>query len=171
MSIYNAAALKAELRQRGFRMTAQRETILRVFQTIPQGKHLNAEELYNILQHQGEKISVSTVYRTLNLMAKMGILRELEFAEGHKHYELNKPSELHHHLICVECRQTVEFKSDWIAKIAKNQAKSNEFELLDCQLTLHCVCLEAFEEGWPYCLPEDWVCPKSQRHRSSCEPH
>lgn len=161
MAFYTAAALKSELRQKGFRLTPQRETILRVFQAIPQGKHLSAEDLYNLLQRQGEKISVSTVYRTLNLMARMGILRELELAEGHKHYELNKPSQHHHHLVCVQCHQTIEFKNELISEICGKQAQGVQYELLDCQLTLHAVCLEAVHKGWPYLLPKDWVCPKS----------
>lgn len=161
MPFYTQAQLKSELRRLGCRLTPQREAILGVFQTIPQGNHLSAEELYSLLQRQGEKISLSTVYRTLNLLARIGILRELELAEGHKHYELNKPSQPHHHLVCVQCHQTIEFTSDSIAKICSKQADSAQFQMLDAQLTLHAVCLEAFEEGWPYLLPEDWICPKS----------
>ncbi len=161
MPFYTQAQLKSELRQLGCRLTPQREAILGVFQTIPQGNHLSAEELYSLLQRQGEKISLSTVYRTLNLMARIGILRELELAEGHKHYELNKPSQPHHHLVCVQCHQTIEFTSDSIAKICSKQADSSQFQMLDAQLTLHAVCLEALERGWPYLLPGDWICPKS----------
>ncbi|MGL5061672.1 MAG: Fur family transcriptional regulator, partial [Microcoleus sp.] len=89
MILYSANSLKAELNQRGCRLTPQRETILNVFQTLQQGNHLSAEEVYNILQNQGERIGLSTVYRTLHLLSRIGILRELELAEGHKHYELN----------------------------------------------------------------------------------
>ncbi|MEB3831351.1 transcriptional repressor [Phormidium sp. CCY1219] len=163
MAFYTAAALKNELQQRGFRLTPQREKILRVFQTLPQGKHLSAEELRYWLDREGEKVSLSTIYRTVKLMAQLGILRELEFAEGHKHYELNKPSEHHHHLVCVQCHQTIEFKNEAIAELCSAQAEARQFELLDCQLTLHCVCLEAVQEGWPYLLPDNWVCPKAHR--------
>jgi Fur family transcriptional regulator, ferric uptake regulator len=161
MPFYTRAKLKSELRELGCRLTPQREAILAIFQTIPQGDHLSAEELFTVLKGQGEKISLSTVYRTLNLMARIGILRELELAEGHKHYELNKPSEPHHHLVCVQCHHTLEFTSDSISKICSKQAESAQFHILDAQLTLHVVCLEAFEQGWPYLLAEDWICPKS----------
>ena len=141
MSLYTASSLKAELNERGWRLTPKRETILQVFQNLPKGNHLSAEDLYNELQTDGERISLSTIYRTLKLMARMGILRELELAEGHKHYELNQPYPYyHHHLICVRCNKTTEFKSDPILKIGTKTAQKEGYHLLDCQLTIHAVC-------------------------------
>lgn len=108
MSFYTASSLKAELNERGWRMTPQREQILQVFQNLNKGHHLSAEDLYRLLQSENQHISLSTIYRTLKLMARMGILRELELAEGHKHYELNQPYPYHHHhLICVRDRKSV----------------------------------------------------------------
>lgn len=141
MSLYTATSLKAELNERGWRLTPQRETILNVFQHLPKGKHLSAEDLFNLLDNEGENISLSTIYRTLKLMARLGILRELELAEGHKHYELNQPYPYHHHhLICVRCNKTVEFKNDSILKIGTRTAKKEGYHLLDCQLSIHAVC-------------------------------
>lgn len=141
MSFYTSTSLKAELNDRGWRLTPQRETILNVFQHLPRGKHLSAEELYALLEGEGEGISLSTIYRTLKLMSRMGILRELELAEGHKHYELNQPYPYHHHhLICVRCNNTIEFKNESILKIGTRTAKKEGYHLLDCQLTIHAVC-------------------------------
>ncbi|MBD1861480.1 MULTISPECIES: Fur family transcriptional regulator [Trichocoleus] len=141
MSLYTTSSLKAELNERGWRLTPQRETILQVFQNLPKGNHLSAEDLYNELQTDGERISLSTIYRTLKLMARMGILRELELAEGHKHYEINQPYPYyHHHLICVRCNKTIEFKSDSILKIGTKTAQKEGYHLLDCQLSIHAIC-------------------------------
>ena len=141
MSIYTAGSLKAELNERGWRLTPQRETILQIFQNLARGNHLSAEDLYDLLHNEGEKISLSTIYRTLKLMARMGILRELELAEGHKHYEINQPyPNHHHHLICVRCNKTVEFKNDSILKTGTKTARKEGYHLLDCQLTVHAVC-------------------------------
>lgn len=139
---YTADSLKAELNEHGWRLTPQREIILHVFQNLPTGEHLSAEDLYNLLQEKEEKhISLSTIYRTLKLMSRMGILRELELAEGHKHYELNQPApHHHHHLICVRCSKTIEFKSDAVLKIGSKTAKREGYHLLDCQLSIHAVC-------------------------------
>ena len=81
MAHYTASSLKAELNSRGWRMTPQREKILHVFQNLPKGDHLSAEELYDLLEQRTESISLSTIYRSVKLMARMGILRELELAE------------------------------------------------------------------------------------------
>ncbi|MFB2939473.1 Fur family transcriptional regulator [Aerosakkonemataceae cyanobacterium BLCC-F154] len=141
MPVYTASSLKAELNERGWRLTPQRETILHLFQELPKGDHLSAEDLYHRLESQGEAISLSTIYRSLKLMARMGILRELELGEGHKHYELNQPYPHHHdHLICVRCNKTVEFKNDAILKIGTKTAEKEGYQLLDCQLTIHAIC-------------------------------
>ncbi|MBE9226760.1 transcriptional repressor [Phormidium sp. LEGE 05292] len=141
MPVYTASSLKAELNERGWRLTPQRETILHLFQELPRGDHLSAEDLYHRLESQGEPISLSTIYRSLKLMARMGILRELELGEGHKHYELNQPYPHHHdHLICVRCNKTVEFKNDAILKIGTKTAEKEGYQLLDCQLTIHAIC-------------------------------
>lgn len=141
MTAYTATSLKAELNERGWRLTPQRETILTIFQNLPKGKHLSAEDLYNLLNEEGHHISLSTIYRTLKLMARMGILRELELAEGHKHYEINQPAPYHHHhLICVRCNKTIEFKNDSILKTGSRTAQKEGYHLLDCQLIIHAVC-------------------------------
>jgi Fur family transcriptional regulator, ferric uptake regulator len=159
---YSLTKLKATLHQRGFRLTAQRHTVLTIFQTLPQGNHLSAEELHSILQQQGERISLSTVYRTLNLMAQIGLLRELEFAEDHKHYELNLPSSNHHHhLVCIQCNRTLEFKDDSILKLGIKQAEAHGYHLLDCQLTLRVLCPAAIEQNWKR-LP-GWVCDRQMQ--------
>ncbi len=143
MTVYTTVSLKAELNDRGWRLTPQRQIILHVFQELPRGQHLSAEDLYHQLesQEEGKGISLSTIYRTLKLMARMGILRELELGEGHKHYELNQPyPHHHHHLICVRCNKTIEFKNDSIFKIGTKTAQKEGYHLLDCQLTIHAVC-------------------------------
>ncbi|MEL6606525.1 MAG: transcriptional repressor, partial [Cyanobacteria bacterium J06614_10] len=85
-------------------------------------------------------ISLSTVYRTLHLMVYMGLLRELELAEGHKHYELNRPLKDHHHIVCVHCNATIEFTEDSVTQIGEKTANSAGYHVLDCQLTLYGIC-------------------------------
>lgn len=138
---YTPASLRAELNEKGWRMTPQRELILSIFQNLPEGEHLSAEDLHALLEQQDSGVSLSTVYRTVKMMARMGIVRELELAEGHKYYELNQPSpHHHHHLVCVRCSKTIEFKSDSILKVGAKAAEKEGFQLLDCQLLLHAVC-------------------------------
>jgi Fur family transcriptional regulator, ferric uptake regulator len=169
--MYTSNNLKAELNSKGWRLTPQRETILQVFQNLPRGNHLSAEELRDVLGEKGEAVSLSTVYRTVKLMTRMGILRELELAEGHKHYELNTASpHHHHHMVCVQCSQTIEFENDSILKQGLRQVEKAGLQLIDCQLTLYTVCPEALRMGWPASLPSDWACTRSIAHAAGHAP-
>jgi Fur family transcriptional regulator, ferric uptake regulator len=170
MSPYTAASLKAELNSRGWRLTPQREKILHVFQNLPRGNHLSAEELHNLLDQRSEPISLSTIYRSVKLMARMGILRELELAEGHKHYELNQPyPHHHHHMVCIQCNKTIEFKNDSILKQSLKQAEKEGVQLIDCQLTVMTICPEALRMGWPSALPSNWSCTRVLSERMQHE--
>lgn len=165
----NISSIKAELNAKGCRLTPQREKILNIFQNLDDNDHLSAEELHSILEEQQEGISLSTVYRSVKLMSKMGILRELELAEGHKHYEINKPFQHHHHIVCVQCNQTIEFKNDSILKQSMKQSEKDGLQLIDCQLTITAICPEAIRMGWPSNLPNHWCCTRSianERHHS-----
>jgi len=162
MPAYTAASLKDELNARGWRLTPQREKILLIFQNLPRGNHLSAEELHEVLDKDNEGISLSTIYRSVKLMSRMGILRELELAEGHKHYELNQPfPHHHHHLVCIQCNKTLEFNNDSILKHSLKQSEKEGFQLIDCQLTVMAICPEALRMGWPSALPSNWSCTRS----------
>ncbi len=130
--------LSSLLRERGFRITPQREKILDIFFTLPEGEHLSAENLQNILRHESSDISLATSYRTLKLLASLGVLRELDFAEDHKHYELVRAESgvQHQHIICVECGNTEEFTSIEVFEAAVEIAAKAKFELIDTQLKL-----------------------------------
>lgn len=161
--MYNANSLKAELNAKGWRLTPQREVILQIFQNLPRGKHLSADDLSKLLEKRGEEISLSTIYRTLKLMTRMGLLRELELAEIHKHYELNTASpNNHHHIVCAQCNMTIEFDNSTILKQAIKQVEKSRLELIDCQLTIYAVCPEAIRKGFPAIMSEDWACSRAK---------
>ncbi len=134
--------LLANLRKQGYRITSQRETIIRIFQEAD-GKHLSAEDVHEILYRQDENISLATTYRTLRVLVTMNILRELDFAESHKHYELiEKDSPPHHHIICLNCNETIEFEDERINELGRSIAKKFGVELLDMQFQIFANCPE-----------------------------
>jgi Fur family transcriptional regulator, ferric uptake regulator len=164
MSLHDINNLKSALHNRGFRLTSQRKVILGIFQALPSGEHLSAEMLHQLLNQQGESISLSTVYRTLHLMTIIGLIRELEFGEAHKHYELNLSSNHHHHhLVCVQCNYTLEFVDEQVVKIGEQQAKSKGYDVLDYQLILHVVCPEAWEQEEQGLLSPGWKCQRAMQ--------
>ncbi len=155
-------SFKAELNDKGWRLTPQRETILQVFQTLPSGEHLSVEDVHEVLAEGNQGISLSTIYRTVKLMARMGILRELELAEGHKHYEMNQAGpHHHHHMVCVQCSRTIEFNNDLISKQSLKQVEKSGLHLIDCQLTIYMICPEAIRHGFPALPMENWMCSRA----------
>lgn len=139
--IQSRDALSELLRRKGFRLTPQREKILDIFYNLPAGEHLSAEELQEHLQSESSDISLATSYRTLKLLASVGVLRELDFAEHHKHYELIRNAETpHHHIICLNCGRMEEFESDEVVKVSTELAQARGFQVVDVQLKLYGFC-------------------------------
>ena len=135
-----AEAVFQNLRSKGLRVTPQREKILQIFMDLKDGQHLSAEDLHKILNKKNENISLATTYRTLKLLSQFGYLRELDFAEGHKHYELNKEKRPHHHIICLNCNKTIEFEDDSINQVGYKIAREKGLELVDIQFKIYAVC-------------------------------
>lgn len=136
-------SLISDLRSKGFRVTPQRELIMRIFQDYKSSKHLSAEDVYEILKSKNEQISLATTYRTLRMLVKMGILRELDFAETHKHYELvDADASPHHHIICLNCNHTIEFEDDRINELGKEIAEKYGIEVVDMQFQIFGNCPE-----------------------------
>lgn len=128
------------LRRKGHRVTAQRETILDIFRAQDPGTHLSAEELHLALQERGSTVSLATTYRTLKLLSQMGFLRELDFAEGHKHYELKQDNLPHQHIICLGCNRALEFEDHFLEDAGQKIGLRYNFEVIDAQFKIFGIC-------------------------------
>src|ERR671922_310161 len=96
------------LRSEGHRMTQQRDVLLDVIEHA--GAHLDADGLYRLARERDNRISLSTVYRTLSLLKRHDLVDELHLSEEHHHYEA-KSADQHYHLVCTECGAVEEFAS------------------------------------------------------------
>jgi Fur family transcriptional regulator, ferric uptake regulator len=91
----------------------------------------------------------------------------VELVPAHKHYELNTDSKYHHHhIVCVQCNQAIEFINQSIIQQGRRQVQKAGLELLDCRFTLHAICPEAIENGWPTLVPSHWVCSRVKANTS-----
>jgi Fur family ferric uptake transcriptional regulator len=109
--------LRKELKNRNFRITAQRELIMRIFAESPED-HLSVEEVYRKLLDKRSRISKATVYRTVELLSDLGLLRKIEIDEGIIRYELadsNKHGK--HHAICTECGEVTTLSDEFVEKV------------------------------------------------------
>jgi len=119
----------------GMRITNQRALILEI---IGDG-HLDADEVYRRARVKQPRISLSTVYRTLRMLKKLGLVEELHFDEAHHHYEV-KPSVEHYHLICLGCGRVIEFRFPLTHYIKKNVAEAKDFEIADAEIRVTGYC-------------------------------
>ncbi|MGB9301762.1 MAG: transcriptional repressor [Anaerolineae bacterium] len=128
-------ALHAE----GRRITAQRRLLLEI---IRQSKgHLDADEIYRRARKKDPRISLSTVYRNLNLLKELGLISELHLDEEHHHYEVKEKSE-HYHLICSQCEQVVEFDNPLVDRLIAQVSKEKGFRVQRVHIDLVGLCEE-----------------------------
>jgi Fur family ferric uptake transcriptional regulator len=99
---------QAYLRSRGLKMTRARELIFREILSAP-GIHPNADEIRRRLQAKRRNIGLATIYRTLNLLVRSGLVSAVDLGEGHSHFEPEGIEAAHGHLICLACGRVEEF--------------------------------------------------------------
>jgi Fur family ferric uptake transcriptional regulator len=123
----------------GMRMTEQRRVIARVL--AESLDHPDVEELYARAVAIDDKISISTVYRTVKLFEDAGIIERHDFREGRARYE-QVPDNHHDHLINLRNGQVIEFTSEEIEKLQAEIARKLGYKLVDHRLELYCVPLD-----------------------------
>ena len=136
--------LKQRLQARQHKLTKQRRTVLNVFIEHP-GKHLSADDVYKILQKQDIDIGLATVYRSLELLAELDILRKMDFGDGCSRYEVGTMSQdehQHHHMICLKCKTVTEFPDDLLDSLEENISKKCGFKIADHQVIFYGYCKE-----------------------------
>jgi Fur family ferric uptake transcriptional regulator len=124
---------------RGMRMTEQRKVIARVLAEATD--HPDVEELYRRCVAIDDKISISTVYRTVKLFEDAGIIERHDFREGRARYEQMRDSH-HDHLINLRSCEVIEFTSEDIEKLQAEVARKLGYKLVEHRLELYCVPLD-----------------------------
>ncbi len=94
-----------QLRERGFRLTPQREIILSVLHDV-EGL-TTAEEIYNRVQRISTSVDISTVYRTLDLLQEFDLVACVDPGDDQRRYELLGIHGPHLHLVCQSCGQVI----------------------------------------------------------------
>ena len=124
------------LRKRGYRLTPQRHMILSVIQEAD--GHLNIDQILERVQERNPYVSLSTVYRTLELLRELGLVRENHLPGEQPHYETAE-SAAHHHLVCRRCRTVIHLEDTLLG---------NLHEQLQKQYTFHGLTLDLVAAGY-----------------------
>lgn len=128
------------IKSNGLKHSDQRREILRTF--LKTEKHLTADELYRLVKRRNSTIGLATIYRTLKLLCKCGLSRELKLENGSVRYEHLYGHEHHDHLICVRCDKIIEAVDAEIEKLQKRLAKREGFTIQGHKLLLYGTCRE-----------------------------
>lgn len=124
------------LRKRGYRLTPQRHMILSVIQEAD--GHLNIDQILERVQERNPYVSLSTIYRTLELLRELGLVRENHLPGEQPHYETAE-STAHHHLVCRRCRTVIHLEDTLLG---------NLHEQLQQQYTFHGLTLDLVAAGY-----------------------
>ncbi|MCK4905118.1 transcriptional repressor [bacterium] len=133
-------------RHHGFRCTLPREVILDILYKTK--SHLSAEDIYFKIHPLHPQIGLTTVYRTLDLLSRMGAITKFDFGDGKARYELIKTGNdsHHYHLVCRKCNRVVDY-SDFvkeetrlIKEIGKELSKKYNFKIDSHQIHFQGLC-------------------------------
>jgi Fe2+ or Zn2+ uptake regulation protein len=127
----------------GLRLTRQRDLILKI---IRRGQdHLDADEVYRRARAKEPRLSLSTVYRSLQKLKELGLVDELHFDEDHHHYEV-KPASEHHHLKCLGCGRVIEFDYPLSRYVKSKVNEAKSFDIIEAEVRISGYCSKCQKE-------------------------
>jgi Fur family ferric uptake transcriptional regulator len=116
---------KEFIKQKGLRLTGQREAIVKMF--LAKKGHLCVDELYYALRKKDPHIGYVTVYRTLKLLKEAKMASEVNFIGKKKRFEQKLGHPAHAHLICLACGKVIEFTDPGLEKRQEELCKKYKF--------------------------------------------
>src|SRR3954468_5950539 len=138
-SASKASGIESRCAATGMRMTEQRRVIARVLAEAED--HPDVEELYRRSVKIDDRISISTVYRTVKLFEDAGIIERHDFRDGRSRYE-QMPESHHDHLINLRTGKVIEFQSEEIERLQAEIARKLGYRLVDHRLELYAIPLD-----------------------------
>ena len=131
---------KARVSEEGLKATKQREEILTIF--LNSSGHKNLAQIYAQVARTNPKISYITVYRTLKLLARLGLATQRKFADGETRYEPASEGSHHDHLICLDCGRIIEFEDRALEALQSGIARRHRFRISHHRMELYGRCEE-----------------------------
>jgi Fur family ferric uptake transcriptional regulator len=128
------------LRRVGLKQTEQRNVILRTF--LETREHLSIDDLHRLVKKNDPRIGLTTVYRTLKLLAGCGLASEVAFHDGIARYEHQYNRRSHHHMVCTECGASVEFFLEKVGEIEQEIGRKHRYVTTRHTFQIYGVCEE-----------------------------
>jgi len=113
-----------KLTEQGYRLTPQRVMIVSAIENSD--GHISAEEIYAQVAAKYPQVNVSTVYRTLELLKRLGLVTETDFGEGRVRYHPAGKGH-HHHLVCTECGTVIDLDESMLSSLESMLLREYKF--------------------------------------------
>ena len=130
-----ASRMSQALRDGGVRVTRQREALLRVLTEADD--HPDASELHRRAKDIDDTVSLATVYRTLSVLEREGVVQRLSFENGGARFEVADTAH-HDHIVDLDSGQIIEFQSDKIEQLQREIAAEMGYDIVHHRLELYC---------------------------------
>lgn len=137
----NKERLEKIIRTHNYKLTRQRKLVLGTI-SKNKGKHLSVKEIFKEVKKKNKNIGLVTIYRTLSLLEKIGLIQH-NFLDGRCiKYQLKKPEEKHehHHLICNMCGDVAEIDEDMLGFLEEKIRSKRGFMVTDHRLYFLGIC-------------------------------
>jgi Fur family ferric uptake transcriptional regulator len=137
-----SSALRRTLHQRGLRMTPQRQLVL---DAVRQLGHATPEQICTKVQRAAPAVNITTVYRTLDLMERIGLVRHTHLGHGAPTY--SEQEHQHVHLVCHACGAVQEAPTDLMDDLAERLRTESGFDLDASHVALSGLCRDCRDAG------------------------
>ena len=130
------------LRSQGYRMTPQRLSVLDI--VASQCGHIGVDEVWGLARQQHPYVDLATVYRTLQLLKRAGVVTEVLI--GNKlHFEMTDQHNPHHHMVCSSCDDVFTLSPDYLAGFSRRLVEEFGFVPDLENLTIGGTCLTCLQ--------------------------
>lgn len=124
---------REELRAKGYRLTPQRELVLAAVNTLGHG---TPDEIFAEVSQHSAAINISTVYRTLELLEEIGLVRHMHLSDRAPTYHSVGSGPAHFHLSCRTCGQVISVDEAQAEQFTQTLRDSLGFEADVAHLTI-----------------------------------
>ena len=138
-------AFRAYLRDRNLPVTPQRQAIAEV--VLCSEGHLSADDIERELAVRGVMVGTATVYRTLEVLVRSGLVVERDFGEGFRRYEPARGAPQHEHLICTVCGAVTELRDERLERMTTLLAEAEGFLRQRHRLVSEGICASCRRRG------------------------
>jgi Fur family ferric uptake transcriptional regulator len=137
LSDSEANILCGALRHSGYKVTQARRAVIEALAQAP--SHKTAPEVIRAVRMQTPSVGRASVYRTLELMTRLGLVQSSTLGGVAVTYVLT-PTKHHHHVVCIDCHKTVEFDECVLRELEGRLGEELGFQLEGHLLELYGRC-------------------------------